>query len=299
MGALAFAGKWSRDGGEIPGDLERSLVSGRIPTPSRALLADFMRVTQCDPAFLRLEGGAQALPPTFYVTWAMAALGEAIVKLPLPYDYARVLHSASEVRYSRPLCIDETAEYTTRVTSIDDNPRRAKIRVESIVTERDSRGPEIFRNTMELHVPKPAPKQAGAKPKRPDPPAIADDMRAISDLRMPARLGRQYALVAGDFNPVHWSRLAARSMGFKSTFVQGYCTKALLAHGLIRQILRGAADRLVSLRVEFRKPILLPATVTIFAGPPLDNDGVTERAVAIGRGPGGEAYVTGAFSYRS
>lgn len=296
MGSLALAGL-RKNSGPVPTNFERSLTSGRVPHPNKELLRDFMRVTQADAGHMKLEDGTPFYPPTFYVTWAMGALADAIVKLDLPYDYARVLHAASEVTYLRPLCLDETAEFATRVTAIDDNERRAKIRVEAIVTERDIHGPEIFRNTMELFVPKPA-KKDGPRGKRPDAAAVGEDMRAIADLRMPASLGRKYALVSGDFNPVHWSRIAARSMGFKSTFVQGYCTKAMTAHAIIRQLLRGAGDRLVSLRVEFKKPVLLPAKVSVFVGPPVTSGDLTTRTLAIGKGPAGEAYVTGDFSYR-
>ena len=303
MGALAMTGiRANGHAPTIPADFEsKSQVSGRVPAIDRALLADFMRVTKAEVSHFRQGDGSQIVPPTFYVTWAMAALADAIVKLDIPYNYSRVLHSASEVRYARPFLIDEVGFFTSRVSMIDDNERRAKIRVDSVVTERDAHGPEIFTNVMELHVPK-AVKREGARGsmKRPDPPIIGPELRPLADLEMKRDLGTRYALVSGDFNPVHWAKPAAKAMGFRSTFVQGYCTKAMAAHAIIRQLLRGAAADLVSLRVEFRKPILLPARVSLFIGKPTtERDGTVSRPLAIGKAEGGEAYVTGSFAYRA
>lgn len=299
MGALAVTGlRANGHAPTIPADYESlSQVSGRVPTIDRALLKDFMRVTKADPTHFRTLDGTPFVPPTYYVTWAMAALADAIVKLDIPYNYSRVLHSASSVTYARPWLVDEVAFFTSRVSQIDDNERRAKIRVEGVVTERDAHGPEIFTQAMELHVPKAAPKDKSKK--RPEPPIIDGAMRPLAELKMPRDLGTQYALVSGDFNPVHWARPAAKAMGFRSTFVQGYCTKAMAAHMIVRHLLRGAGDRLVSLKVEFRKPVLLPARISVFIGEPrVSSDGIAERSLAIGKALEGEAYVTGSFSYR-
>jgi acyl dehydratase len=298
MGTLAAAGLRANDQSPIPEDFaSRSEVSGRVPMVHHALLKDFMRVTKAEPSHFRQTDGSMIVPPTFYVTWAMAALADAVVKLDLPYNYARVLHSASEVRFTRPLLVDEVSYFTTRVCAIDDNAFRAKIRVEGVVTERDSRGAEIFRNTMELHVPKPAKREKRSKQREAS--IIERTMRPLAELKMGKRLGTDYALVSGDFNPVHWAMPAALAMGFKSTFVQGYATKAMAAHAIVKQLLRGKATDLTSLRVEFRKPILLPSRVSVFVGEPHEQNGEQVRSLAVGKSLEGEAYVTGSFSYKS
>ena len=298
MGALALSGRHAK-GRTIASDFEQaSHIAGRVPTVDRELLAGFMRTTKIDPAVFK-HGSRIALPPTYYVTWCMAALADSLVQLKLPFDYSRVLHAGSEVSYMRPLFVDEVAHYDTRVVGIDDNERRARVRVETVVRERDGHGDEIFRNLMELHVPKAAPKDAKKGP-RPSvqAPFVAPTMRSIGEYRLSSHAGRDYSLVSGDFNPVHWSHTAAKALGFRTLFLQGYCSKALIAHSLIKSVLRGASDKLVSVKVEFRKPVFLPAKVSVFASAAHEEGGLLTRSIALGRAIEGEAFVTGSVSYR-
>jgi acyl dehydratase len=292
MGALAVSGL-RKNRGAIPNDFsERSLVTGAVPHANPELLRAFMRATGVDPQFFKLPGGQTALPPTYYVTWNMAVLSDTLLKLRLPYDYSRVLHAGSEVHYTRPLCLNDKATYQARVIAIDDNERRARIRVETIVHEADAPSVEIFRNTMELHVPK------AKAPRGPKTEAPIAHGRDIAAFRLPRDLGQRYAMVSGDFNPIHWSRAAARALGFKTLFVQGYCTKALIAHAVIRQLLRGASPLFASLRVEFRRPVFLPAKLGLFVGEARMQGSIITRSVALAPDVEGEALVTGEVSYR-
>ena len=76
--------------------------------------------------------------------------------------------------------------------------------------------------------------------------------------RLAADIGRRYAAVSGDRNPIHLSPLAARALGFPRTIAHGMYTaaRALADVGSAR------GDALVW-TVEFAKPVLLPSTVTV------------------------------------
>ncbi len=295
MGALALTGL-KKKGRTIPADFAaKSEIAGHVPAYDAALVAAFLRCTSGDASFFRLPGGKIAVPPTFYVTWNMAVLAKAIVKLRLPFDFSRALHAGSEVRYGRPLHADERARFSGRVVSIDDNERRARIRFETVITSADD-GAEIFRNAMELHVPKAVKKTTGPRPK-PSEIFVSPALRALVDFSLPKDLGQRYAVVSGDFNPIHWSRTAARALGFKTLFVQGYCTKALIAHAVIRQLLRGASNKLQAVKVEFRKPVFLPGRVSLFLGEPEMHGEHVTRALALGTALESEALVTGSVEY--
>jgi hypothetical protein len=172
--------------------------------------------------------------------------------------------------------------------SLDDNEWRARITM--LTTVADAGGAEIFRNTMELHVPKKARKDGKAR----EPVLMPAGASAVRELQLGLDLGRRYALVSGDFNPVHWSRTAAKTLGFKTVFIQGYCLKALIAHTLVGQELGGNYGKLAGLRVEFRKPVYLPASTTLVLGKPeKQSDGTMKRALALGQNAGAEINVTG------
>lgn len=291
---------------QVPGReafAEASLVTGMLPDVNPALLAQFIRTTRADRAMFMHDGRAM-VPPTFYVTWCMAALSRSLVKVPLPVDYTKILHAGSAVTYRRPLLVDERAHYETRVIDIDQNERRVRAKVQTIVRANDAQGEEIFRNIMDLHAPlkRGAPKEGPAKAKtpfvRPIFPFVHDELRLLEEFKMGADAGADYALVSGDFNPVHWSSVAAKASGFKSSFLQGYASKALMAHSVIKNVLRGAGAALESVQVDFRKPVFLPARFGIYMGPAVENSGAVTRELALGKAPGGEALITGSVRYK-
>ena len=73
---------------------------------------------------------------------------------------------------------------------------------------------------------------------------------------LPADLGRQYAAVSGDHNPIHLYPLTAKALGFPRQIAHGMWSKARCIAALENRL----PDR-VRVDVAFKKPILLPGTV--------------------------------------
>jgi len=84
---------------------------------------------------------------------------------------------------------------------------------------------------------------------------------------LPADLGRAYAAVSGDANPIHLYPLTARPFGYPRPIVQGMWTQARVLAALGGRL--GAAYTATG---TFTKPILLPGTATFGVLP--DADGV-------------------------
>ncbi len=74
--------------------------------------------------------------------------------------------------------------------------------------------------------------------------------------RLGGDLGRRYAAVSGDRNPIHMHPLAAKPLGFPRAIARGMWTKA----HCLAALENGLPDAF-SVDVRFRKPILLPARV--------------------------------------
>lgn len=72
-------------------------------------------------------------------------------------------------------------------------------------------------------------------------------------------IGRQYARVSGDYNPIHLSAASARLFGFPKAIAHGMWLKA--------RTLAAMEDHLpasnVEIAVEFHKPVRLPGNVTL------------------------------------
>lgn len=85
--------------------------------------------------------------------------------------------------------------------------------------------------------------------------------------QLPANLGRQYARVSGDSNPIHLYPFSARLFGFRRPIAHGMWSKARVAAALshITDIQQGQLD------VQFKQPIFLPSQVNFNFQP--DNTG--------------------------
>jgi acyl dehydratase len=93
----------------------------------------------------------------------------------------------------------------------------------------------------------------------PDGPSVEGGTRAT--WRVPGDIGRRYAAVSGDVNPMHLHPLAARASGFPRTVAHGMWT-----HARALAALEPRLPDAYAVRVAFRSPLLVPATVRFLAG---------------------------------
>ena len=99
----------------------------------------------------------------------------------------------------------------------------------------------------------------GLKRSRPKPPEI-DDQLAL-DWSLPANLGRSYAGVSKDYNPIHLYPWTAKLFGFRRQIAHGMCLLGRSAAALPQEI-HGPTV----MDVRFRKPVFLPSEVQLAAG---------------------------------
>ncbi|WNV91935.1 MaoC/PaaZ C-terminal domain-containing protein [Umezawaea sp. Da 62-37] len=74
--------------------------------------------------------------------------------------------------------------------------------------------------------------------------------------RVPADIGRRYAAVSGDRNPIHLHPLAAKAFGFPRAIAHGMWTKARCLAAF-----EGRLPDACTVEIRFKAPVLLPATV--------------------------------------
>ena len=74
--------------------------------------------------------------------------------------------------------------------------------------------------------------------------------------RVPRNVGRRYAAVSGDVNPIHLNPLAARLFGFRRAIAHGMWLKARCLAAF-----EGRLPDALTVEVEFKSPLLLPSTV--------------------------------------
>ncbi len=77
-----------------------------------------------------------------------------------------------------------------------------------------------------------------------------------TEWRLGGDLGRRYAAVSGDHNPIHLYPLTAKAFGFKRQIAHGMWSKARCVAAFATRLPDAA-----TVEVEFRKPIFLPGKV--------------------------------------
>jgi acyl dehydratase len=79
-------------------------------------------------------------------------------------------------------------------------------------------------------------------------------------VRAPEDIGRRYAAVSGDRNPIHLFGAAAKAFGFRTAIAHGMWLKARTLAMLHPRL--PAAPYTVD--VTFKTPVFLPSTVAVF-----------------------------------
>ena len=80
----------------------------------------------------------------------------------------------------------------------------------------------------------------------------------------PSDIGRRYARVSGDYNPIHLSALTAKLFGFPQAIAHGLWSKARTMAALHEHL----PSANIELYVEFKKPVRLPGEVILLTGAP-------------------------------
>ena len=81
---------------------------------------------------------------------------------------------------------------------------------------------------------------------------------------LPESIGRSYARVSGDWNPIHLSRPTAKLFGLRKSVAHGMWMKARAVASVTAPLL--ASHRVASVTVAFRTPAFLPGAARLFAG---------------------------------
>ncbi|MET1080614.1 MAG: MaoC/PaaZ C-terminal domain-containing protein [Pseudomonas sp.] len=102
------------------------------------------------------------------------------------------------------------------------------------------------------------PMEGGPAPHSEEP---ALPLATLAQWPAPAAIGRRYARLSGDYNPIHLSALSARGFGFPRAIAHGLWNKARLLAALGERLPTAG----YSVQARFQKPLLLPGEVSLLA----------------------------------
>jgi hypothetical protein len=248
------------------------------PRPT-SLVRDYIRHAGGDPAWYRGR-----VPAHFFPQWGFALATRAIAGL--PYPLTRVVNAGCTIEQYAPLPEGERIVARARLDSVDEDERRA------LITTRVETGthsvPFAVLAEMRAYVPLAPRGQGDGEPRaRKSKPLVPADAKEIALLRVTRGAGLDFALLTGDFNPIHWITPYARAAGFRGTILHGFGTLARAIEALNRARFAGEPGRLRRIDARFSQPLVLPARVGVY----VDDKG----GIWVGDSPSGGAYLEGHY----
>jgi hypothetical protein len=222
--------------------------------------------------------GADALPVTYPHVLGFPLAMRLMAARTFPLPLLGLVHTSVEITRHRGLAA--TGEYELAVHVAELTPHRRG--TEAVVVTEMSAGDRVVwesrstylarhrtteapRPERDTQAREPARAITPSRPREPSPAITTspphEPAPAIATWRLGKDVGRRYAVVSGDRNPIHLHPLTARLFGFPRAIAHGMWTVA-------RCLAEHPADGPVHVRAEFKAPVLLPSTVTYAAKGP-------------------------------
>ena len=193
---------------------------------------------------------ANALPATYPHVLAFRLQLALLTDPGFPLPVVGLVHIANRIEQHRPIAASERPSLRVRLGPIKPHPRGRSVTIHTEARFADE--PVWTEWSTMLH------RGDGDEsiPAAPSPPSAAP-LAGNAEWRLPGDLGRRYAAVSGDRNPIHLHALTARPFGFRRPIVHGMWTLARCLAALGPELPESFA-----VEVAFKRPILLPARVT-------------------------------------
>ena len=250
LGALPGAGRLpflAGGGGEMP-DLALELADVAV---DRSRLAEYCRVCGFT---MRDE-----LPPTYPHVLAFPLHMALLTDSSFPFPAVGLVHVANAVTQHRPIRTAERLRLEVEVGELEPHP---KGRTFPLMTRAWS-GEELVWEGRSVSL-----RRGGGSSERSSSAGGAGtsdaegaegaELRAEATWPLPGDLGRRYAAVSGDRNPIHLYGVTAKAFGFPRQIAHGMWTKARSIAALEPRLPDG-----LTVDVAFKRPLPLPSKVEL------------------------------------
>ncbi|HGY9627939.1 MaoC family dehydratase [Pseudomonas putida] len=194
------------------------------------------------------------LPPTYPHVMAFPLQLQLLTAPDFPFPLLGLVHLYNETQVHRPLGGVDGLRFSVHADNLRPHPKGGTF---DLVTEaQDVLGP-LWRETSRmlvrgLHLEGHAEEEADLEPGN-----LPEVTRWYAD----ADIGRRYAKVCGDYNPIHLGAASARLFGFPMAIAHGLWTQAMAMAALQGHLPTSG----YVFEVDFRKPVRLPSEVVLSA----------------------------------
>ncbi|MBB3662836.1 MULTISPECIES: MaoC family dehydratase [Prauserella salsuginis group] len=193
---------------------------------------------------------ADELPITYPHIQAFGMQMALMAEPSFPFPLLGMVHVANRITQYRPVRLDEAVTLRVRVADLRPHEKGKQF---DVISEALA-GDELVWSDVSTYLRRgggSGSSGGGQQLAAPTPGAI---------WRVPGDIGRRYAEVSGDRNPIHLHPLTAKAFGFPSAIAHGMWTKARALAAF-----EGRLPDAYSVDVRFKLPVLLPAKVAFTA----------------------------------
>jgi acyl dehydratase len=171
-----------------------------------------------------------------------------------PFPAIGLVHIYNRIVQHRAVRIGETLSLRVWSGPIEPHPRGRQF---SLHTEARV-GEELVWEEVSTNLRRGRSDESASAPEVPS----AQDLPPAATWKLAGDLGRRYAAVSGDYNPIHVHPLSARLFGFPTAIAHGMWTKARCLAALEPRL-----PEAFTVEAAFKRPILLPGRVEFLEGP--------------------------------
>lgn len=235
IGMTPLAGSRSKE-------LPATVVSLEAAPVDLGRLANFARVAEHT-----LTG---TLPPIYFNVLSMPLQMKLMTEGGFPFPVIGLVHVRNTIEQLRRVDAAEPLGLAVRTENLRPHPKGRQF---DVISEA-SVGDEIVAKAAStyLRIGKPSEDAGGEDGEQIDFAALPQ----VATWSLPGDLGRRYASVSGDRNPIHMHDLTAKAFGFPKAIAHGMWTKARVMAAIDNKL-----PEAFSVDVAFKRPILLPSKV--------------------------------------
>ncbi|MDX1705372.1 MaoC/PaaZ C-terminal domain-containing protein [Pseudidiomarina sp.] len=256
----------------LPGMFFRSLFTVARNDQQTAAASE-LKGTYRAPAFTRdqlkryhqaFDGFVSTVPLTLMYCLAQRAHLAQMLDERFPWPAPGLVHVSNSLEQHAPIVPDTDFVMQASIQLPERGPAVSARRLRPVfVVEFWQGNSHVASCVSEYQV---RPKQAARTPKTRDkksttPPG--ESWRSVASWSLDASTSRQYARLSGDFNPIHLHPLLSRWFGFEQPIIHGMYMAAR-AHA---EIERQADKAIRKIDVAFKRPVALPAKITLWQQP--------------------------------
>jgi len=201
-------------------------------------------------------GVRSVVPGTYPHVLAFPLQMSLMTERSFPFSVIGLVHIANRIDVLQPIPMGSSVDFAVWAEDLREHRRGRQF---DMVAEAEIEGATAWRGRSTYLRPgggSDSPRSDGDEEREP-----AGELSVSAEWDIPGDIGRRYAAVSGDRNPIHMHSLSARLFGFPSAIAHGMWTKARCLASF-----EGRTPETFTVEAAFKSPLRIPGKATLRSG---------------------------------